>query len=270
MGWIRRWGAYVALTVVFAVACGLLSTWQWARREEAVTRIERVEANYDAAPVAIDRLLDGLDDTAPDAEWHPVELVGEYLVDEQLLVRNRPRAGRPGYEVLVPFRLEDGTVVVVDRGWLPDGATAEGPDAVPAPPSGEITVIARLRPGEPVIPGRGAPEGQLATIHLPAVAELVDAPTYTGMYGQLVREKPPAAETPAAAVRPADDEGPHLSYALQWIAFGVLAFIGLFWAIRRERRIAALPPEEREAARRPDRRSRDADEEDAILDAAER
>lgn len=270
MTWIRRWGAYVALTIVFAVACGLLSSWQWARRAEAVGEIERVEANFDAAPVAVDELLDELGDAPADAEWHPVELVGEYLVDEQLLVRNRPRAGRPGYEVLVPFRLEDGTVFVVDRGWLPDGATADGPDAVPAPPSGEVTVIARLRPGEPEIPGRGAPEGQLATIHLPSVAELVGAPTYTGMYGQLASEDPPVAEVPAAAVRPDEDEGPHLSYALQWIAFGVLAFIGLFWAIRRERRIAALPPEEREAARRPDRRSRDADEEDAILDAAGR
>lgn len=270
MDWLRRWGAYVALTIVFAVGCGLLSSWQWARRAEAVAAIERIEANFDAAPVPVEHLLEGLDAVPADAEWHPVELVGEYLVEEQLLVRNRPRGGRPGYEVLVPFRLEDGRVFVVDRGWLPDGATAEGPDAVPDPPRGEVTVVARLRPGEPEIPGRGAPEGQLATIHLPAVAELVGAPTYTGAYGQLVSEEPAVAELPAPAVRPDEDEGPHLSYALQWITFGVLAFVGLVWAIRRERRIAALPPEEREAARRPDRRSRDAEEEDAILDAAGR
>ena len=31
---------------------------------------------------------------------------------------------------------------------------------------------------------------------------------------------------PAPAVKPTADEGPHLSYALQWIAFGILAFVG--------------------------------------------
>jgi DNA-binding transcriptional regulator of glucitol operon len=36
MTWMRRWGGYVALTVVFAVVCGLLSWWQWSRRVDAV------------------------------------------------------------------------------------------------------------------------------------------------------------------------------------------------------------------------------------------
>ena len=62
------------------------------------------------------------------------------------------------------------------------------------------------------------------------------------------------------------DEGPHLSYAIQWIAFGILAFIGLIWAYRRERRISAMPIEEQAAARAPRRRSRDSDYEDAVLD----
>ena len=45
------------------------------------------------------------------------------------------------------------------------------------------------------------------------------------------------------------DEGPHLSYAIQWIVFAVLAFFGLVWAYRREKRINALPVEQRAAAR---------------------
>lgn len=270
MDWIRRWGGYVALTTVFAVACGLLSWWQWSRRAEAVEEIGRVEANYDAPPAAIGELLPELDASVEDVEWHPVELSGEYLPEHQLVVRNRPFNGHPGYEVLVPFRLDDGDIVVVDRGWVPLGATNAGPDAVPAPPRGEATVVVRLREGEPEIAGRSAPPGQLATIHLPDVAELVGEPTYTGMYGLLASEDPAPAEAPRRALHPKQDEGPHLSYALQWIAFGVLAFIGLIWAIRRERRIAALPLEEQEAARRPVHRSKDADEEDALLDAAGR
>lgn len=259
MTWLRRWGGYLALTVVFAIACGLLSWWQWARRAEAVAELDRIEANYDAEPAAIDQLLPALDSADVDAEWRPVALTGRYLWAEQLLVRNRPRNGAAGYEVLVPLLLADGTVFVVDRGWVPD-LSAHGPE-VPAPPRGDVEVVVRLKPGEPAIAGRTAPPGQLATIKLDDVADLVGAPTYTGMYGLLVSEDPTAAR-PLAAPPPARDEGPHLSYALQWIAFGVLAFIGLFWAIRRERRIAAGLD-----TRQPKpRRDADSASEDAILD----
>lgn len=264
---LRRWGGYLALVIVFAVACGLLSWWQWSRRADAVAEIQRVEANYDAAPIAVDDLLGSLDDWDVDDEWAPVELHGSYLTDEQLLVRNRPYNGASGFEVLVPFLLEDGRVFVIDRGWVPVGASVQAPDAVPAAPEGNVTVVARLRSGEPELPGRTAPQGQLATIHLPSVAALTGPQTYTGAYGLLSAEEPAPAEVrPAPALKPAADEGPHLSYALQWIAFGILAFVGLFWAIRRERRIAALPESERAAAREPKRRSTDTDYEDAVLD----
>jgi cytochrome oxidase assembly protein ShyY1 len=260
MNGLRRWGGYVALTVVFAIGCGLLSWWQWSRRAEAVNELAKIEANYDAPAAELDDLLADVESVDDAAEWRPVQLAGEYLSDEQVLVRNRPRNSAAGFEVLVPLRLSDGTVFVVDRGWVPAGSTPEAPESVPPAPSGEVTVIVRLKPGEPEIPGRGAPEGQLATIRLSDVADLVGAPTYTGMYGLLVSEDPAPPERPLAALRPVEDEGPHLSYALQWIAFGILAFVGLFWAVRRERKIAAgeMPVA---------RRERDAEIEDALLDA---
>jgi len=260
MSWMRRWGGYVALTIVFAVVCGLLSWWQWSRRVDAVGEIEKIEANYDAAPAALGDLVPDLDATVDSVEWRPVVVTGEYRIDEQLLVRNRPRNSAAGFEVLVPLQLADGTVFVVDRGWVPAGSTPQAPESVPAAPSGDVTVVVRLKPGEPEIPGRGAPEGQLATVRLPDVAALVDEPTYTGMYGLLVSEDPAAADNPLPALRPVEDEGPHLSYALQWIAFGILAFVGLVWAVRRERKIAA-------GTAPIARRERDAEVEDALLDA---
>lgn len=266
-GW-RRWGGYLALVVAFAVACGLLSWWQWSRRADAVAEIQRIEANYDAPPAELGDVLPALDAWDEDDEWQPVVLRGEYLPEAQLLVRNRPHAGASGFEVLVPLLLEDGSVFVVDRGWVPVGSSIDGPDDVPAAPTGPVTVVARLQAGEPELPGRSAPEGQLATIHLPSVADVTDAPTYTGAYGLLAAEEPSPEIRPAPAPRPDEDEGPHLSYALQWIAFGVLAFIGLIWAYRRERRIAALPASEQAAARAPRTRHADADYEDAVLDRA--
>ena len=260
MTWLRRWGGYLALVIVFAIACGLLSWWQWSRRADAVAEIAKIEANYDAAPVALEALVPTLEAEVDAAEWHPVVVTGEYLPEAELVVRNRPRDSVPGFEVLVPLRLADGTVFVVDRGWVPAGSTPAAPASVPRAPDGEVTVVVRLKPGEPEIPGRSAPEGQLATVRLPDVAELVGEPTYTGMYGLLVSEDPAADDRPLAARRPVDDEGPHLSYALQWIAFGILAFVGLVWAVRRERKIAA-------GEVIVVRKERDAEIEDALLDA---
>jgi cytochrome oxidase assembly protein ShyY1 len=268
----RRWLGYLALVVAFAIGCVFLSMWQLARREEARVAIERVETNWDADPVPVVEVLPELDAFDQADTWQPVQLSGRYLDDEQLLVRGRPYEGNPGFEVLVPFELEDGTQFIVDRGWVPVGNSQDEPDAVPAPPAGEVTIVVRVKAGEPTIPGRSAPVGQVATINLPTIAELTGAPTYTGAFGLLAAEEPAAAERPAPYPRPAADEGPHLSYAFQWVAFGVLAFIGLFWAVRREYR-ARNEDEPQEQRRAAERRAKaaakgpsDAEIEDAILD----
>ncbi|PZQ91617.1 MAG: SURF1 family protein [Leifsonia xyli] len=265
-GW-RRWSAYLALTIVFAMTCGLLSWWQWARRAESEAEALRVEQNYDAPPVAIDEVLPRLDAWRDDDEWTRVELQGEYLAADAVLVRNRVLNSRPGFHQLVPLRQTDGTVIVVDRGWLPLGNGVDSlPDAIPAPPAGEVTVVARLRGSEPNLPGRTAPAGQISSIDVPTIVSATGDDGYTGAYAVMASENPAVGEVPIAAPRPEVGEGTHLSYALQWIAFGVLAFVGLFWAWRRERRIAALPVEEQAAARAPKRRHADAEVEDAILD----
>ncbi len=268
----RRWLGYLALVVVFAVACTMLSMWQLARRDEARAAIARVENNWESAPRPIDDVLPTRDSFDADLTWTSVELVGEYLVEDELLARGRPFSGRPGFEQLVPFLLDDGSVMVVDRGWLPVGNEQDAPDSVPAAPEGRVTVVVRLKPGEPTVAGRSAPEGQIATIHLPTIAELVDRPTYTAAYGLLVSEDPPVAR-PTATPKPAADEGSHLSYAFQWLVFGIMAFVGLGWAIRQEYRIRnADDPEER--ARAEKRRAKaeakprsDAEVEDALLDS---
>jgi cytochrome oxidase assembly protein ShyY1 len=267
-----RWAGYLALVVVFAVACSLLSSWQLARRAEAEAAIAKIDANYDSPPVPLESLLPTLGSFEDSQEWSQVELHGSYLSDEQILVRTRPLGGNPGFEVLVPFRLDDGSVFVVDRGWVPVGNTQDAPDAVPAAPDGPVTVIARLKPGEPELPGRTAPAGQIATIELHDIAGRIGEPTYTGAYGLLVSESPAPAERPTALPKPARDEGPHLSYAFQWVVFALLGFIGLGWAIRQEYRVVnADDPEERDrAAERERKRARrmptDADVEDALLD----
>jgi cytochrome oxidase assembly protein ShyY1 len=270
----RRWYGYLAMAIAFALACVLLSQWQFARRDEALVEVTAIQANYDSDPVALESALPGLDDYDDSVKWTPVTVTGTYLVDEQLLVRNRPYKGTPGFEVLTPLRLADGSVFVVDRGWVAPGALQDLPDEVPAPPSGEVTVVAYLKPGEPSIAGRTAPAGQVPTIQLDEVAALLDAPTYTGAYGILASESPAPLTRPAAAPRPVADEGPHLSYAVQWIVFALFGFGGLAYALRQEYRlINADDPAERERAairraKAAKRKPTDADIEDQLLDAA--
>ena len=272
----RRWFGYLAVAVVFAIVCVLLSQWQLSRLEEKRAENALVLANYEAEPVPLSSVLDSPADWQDADTWTPVEMRGSYLGDDQVLVRNRPRNGQPGFEVLTPLRLTDGSVFVVDRGWLPTGSAQDLPDVIPAPPVGEVTVTARLKPGEPALPGRTAAKGQIATVELAQFAESLDGPVYTGAYGLLASEDPAPAETaPLPAMKPELDEGSHLSYAFQWLVFGLLGFAFLAYAVREEYRHlnADDPAEQARAAERERKRTArrsDADVEDDILDASAR
>ncbi|WP_368496111.1 SURF1 family protein [Herbiconiux sp. A18JL235] len=275
MGWRfllhRRWAGYLALTVVFAIVCVLLAMWQLARRDEAVAEINRVESNYDAVPTPLTEALPGLDSYDESQEWLTVEATGRYLTDDQLLVRNRPLGGDVGFDVLVPFELGNGDVFVVDRGWVPTGQQQNLPDAIPPAPEGTVSIVVRLKAGEPQFGSGDLENGQLASIELPVVAEQIGRPVFTAAYGLLASEDPAPAERPMAMPKPQPDEGAHLSYTFQWFCFGLLGFVGLGYIIRQEyRRANEDDPEEQERAAERERKRRakrtDAQIEDEILD----
>jgi cytochrome oxidase assembly protein ShyY1 len=272
----RRWFGYLGLAIVFAAVCVGLSKWQVDRTNEAAAANNLVDRNYDSAPREVTEVLPSLTSFSASQQWVKVTLSGRYLLGEQVLVRNRPLNGQPGFEVLDPLLLGDGTVFVVDRGYLPIGNRQDAPDSIPEPRSGPVTVIVHLQAGEPNLAGRSGVKGQLATIHLPDVAKLVDKPTYTGAYGLMVSETPAAATRPTVLPKPTLDEGLHISYAIQWVLFGIMAFFGLGYAIRQEYRIRnADDPDEQERAderaRRKAERPRSDDEvEDEILEGSRR
>ena len=266
-----RWLGYLALVIVFAVACCALGTWQLNRRAEALAEVARIDANYDAGAIPVAEALPETDAFDADQRWQVVALSGEYLADEEVVVRNRPFGGSSGFEVVTPFRLDDGTVFMVDRGWIAQDSDGR-PSEYTAPSSGHIEVEARLKAGEERIAGRTSTGDELATIDLQELADRVGEPSYTGAYGLLVQAGDDAGDPPLAAARPVRDEGPHLSYALQWFVFALLGFIGLGWAANQERRAlveASASPEAPKAPReprKPPRERGDADIEDEILD----
>lgn len=232
-----RWFGWFILVCILTTIFVSLGNWQLDRRNSVVAEIQKVENNYNASPVPLSSVPTIFESLPAEKKWTPVTLRGEYLTEKTTLVRNRPLNGTPGYEVLVPFKTEDGTIIVVDRGWLPIGNNTAGqPDTVPAPPSGTATVVVRAKEGEPSVP-REAPAGQIASIELPKLAEQLSLPIETGAYGIVVSESPAVSNMPTALPKPETSEGTHLSYAAQWFAFGVLAFIALFYAARQQVRI---------------------------------
>jgi cytochrome oxidase assembly protein ShyY1 len=250
--WLRA--AFVVVGV--SIACLFLGRWQWGRHEGKLAMAQQVDRAYGAAPVSLAELLPAPAQPLPtDEEWRPVRVRGTYLGDETIVIRNRPNEnGEFGYEVVVPFRVDGGPVLLVDRGWIPNGASGARPDRVPAAPSGEVTVVARLRPTEAPTT-RAAPAGQAERIDVPRLTAAVGAPAVTGAYAVLAQEEPPPATAPTPIPRPDEDLGPHLAYALQWWLGAVAVYVLLVVYARKEAQRRLSPtqaPPEREPARAQD------------------
>ena len=287
-----RWTAYAAVAIVFAIACAFLSNWQFSRDAERSEQLALVEANYDATPVGLDELLPAGSTLAPADQWQPVRVEGRYLADQQVLVRNRAHGGTAAFEVLVPFELESGRVLLINRGWVPPGEQQRAPDAVPAAPEGTIGVVARVRPGEQLpSSGRSADDGQVPSINLPLIADVlgraVGDDLEQSLYAIMESEDPAPAVLPNRLDSPSEDPGPHLSYAIQWILFAIMGFVFIGYIIRTELKYRKEDREEapersasgsdaasddvpRSLRRAPRPRDRDMNDEDAILDRVSR
>ncbi len=274
-----RWVGYASMLLIFSIACVLLGNWQFDRRAEARAEIDRLDANYGSPATPLADELPELDSFTEDTQkWRTVSVTGEYVGDP-FLARNRPGPEGVGSDLLHALETTDGRIFFVDRGWLPvDGGAVDRGDVgvadLPAPPSGTVQVEARLRASEPSIAGRTSDGITVASIELPELARLSDTEgeTYTGAYGMLVTESP-ATEHGVLPAEPERDEGPHLSYALQWYVFILIAAIGVAIAARSEYRTrnaesqVVQDQDRRAEARRTRRGPTDSDIEDALLDA---
>ncbi|HHW51126.1 MAG TPA: SURF1 family protein [Pseudoclavibacter sp.] len=282
----REWLGYLAFLIVFGLVCLALSNWQFARRDEAAHRNAVIAANWDAPAQPLADVLagDAMDETQ---RYQSVTITGSYRASDQLLVRNRVYNGQTGYEQLVPL-VDDSTgrILIIDRGWIASSSQGDVPETLPSIPTGTVTVVARLNMSEQSL-GRDSPTGQVASISVTDIVTTLglDASSvYASAYGLLASESPGTADTPSPAQKPSFDEGMHLSYAFQWIAFALLGVIGFVYALRTTRRhqredaadVEAQESDARDGASYGRRRSlpaprrthdSDAAYEDAVLDA---
>ncbi|MGB3485980.1 MAG: SURF1 family protein [Mycobacterium sp.] len=251
---MRRWAfvfkpQWLALAVVvgaFAYLCfTVLAPWQLGKNTQTSRSNAQINTALNAAPVPIEDLLPQQDSSAPDEQWREVTATGRYLPDKQVLARLRVVDGEPAFEVLVPFAVDDGPVVLVDRGYVRPEQGSRPPEMDPLP-AGSVTITARLRDSERAPAGREPfmQDGhrQVYAIDTTQLAALTGTPL-AGSYLQLIDDQPGVL---GVIPIPFLDAGPFLSYGIQWIAFGIITPIGLGYFVyaevkarRRDQEVAA-------------------------------
>lgn len=243
------WAASTLAVLLFATACyTLLAPWQFRRHHERSATNAAVQASFTAGPVPLETL-------GPGSEWRLASVHGSYLPDGETVARLRTVQGEPAFEVLTPFRLTDGSVMLVDRGFLrPNDAIQVGD--YPASPAGEVSLVARVRVDETDPQHRDAFSDKTNGGRRQVYA--VDSRTVARATGLQIRPGYLQLQAGSPGVLgplplPELDAGPFLSYALQWLAFGTMALLALAYFTWREIKPGGVLAEE--APDRPRRRS---------------
>jgi cytochrome oxidase assembly protein ShyY1 len=230
-----KWIAFHLLVIAVIITMINLGFWQLRRLDQKRDFNATIEQRYDAPPVPLDDLLTpGVDPSS--VEWRPVTAEGTYLPEERILVVNRSQGGRAGQNVVVPMRLADGRILLVNRGFVPYQVSD-----IPDVPATDVEIVGRLRVSQQRGLGqlRDPDTGDLTEAQRVDIDRL--APQLPGdvlpMYVDLQESRPPEQPgLPDPVARPVLGEGNHLSYAIQWYIFSIAVAAGWFLAVRRSAR----------------------------------
>lgn len=109
------------------VSCMLwLANWQLDRAALKKQMQLAAEQAVQGSAVPLQSIADPI---SAAASYRRVIVEGDYLAETQFLWDNRTHKGRAGYEVISPIRLENNSVVLINRGWIALGRTrAQLPD----------------------------------------------------------------------------------------------------------------------------------------------
>ena len=221
------------MLVLTLAACALfvaLGRWQWQRGEYRAAQwrsFERDEGTRDADAATLGAL----------PRYTRVRLHGAFDGAHQFLLDNISEGGRAGYYVVTPLRLQSGTAVLVNRGWVPGSGYREQLPDVTLPAGDAVQThtgrtgmlpVAGLASGR-VAPPASGPWPRLASF--PLESELAAVLPYPVAPGVLLLDADAgagAAATPGLLRNwrpPGLAPERHYSYAVQWWAFAALAVV---------------------------------------------
>jgi cytochrome oxidase assembly protein ShyY1 len=245
------WIALVIVVIIFAGACfRILSPWQFGRNAERSAQNGEISTAVDDDAVPLRQLLPvGVEPSASN-DWREVTLSGNYLPGGETVARLRQVNDQAAYEILTPFRTDGGRIMLVDRGWVsPNNGQVP---SYAAAPTRHVTLTARMHPEEsnphrPPLTEQGHRE--VYSVNTTVVSNITGLHVDPG-YFTLVDNQPGVLNV---LPLPQVDSGPFLSYAFQWIIFGLMALFGLgFFTWREIQPGGTLTPEGR-AKRRAER-----------------
>jgi surfeit locus 1 family protein len=249
----------VAAVLLF---CAFLSlgTWQVQRRTWKLDLIARVEQRAHAPAVPPPPPWAWSQVTAANSEYRHVQATGVFLNDSETLVQALTDLGA-GFWVLTPLRLGDGTVVLVNRGFVPpEQRQRAAHGAAEATTAATVTGLLRitepkgwfLRRNDPkrnlwysrdvraiaAVRGLGlarvAPyfiDQEASAADVAGAADAVGAGGGGGVTGG-------ANSAPVGGLTVIAFRNTHLTYAITWYALALLVVVGAWIVIREERRRA--------------------------------
>ncbi len=208
-----RWLVLHVVAVAAVVVMVALGFWQLRRLDERRDRNDLVEARMAEPAAPVGDLVDPGDD-ADDVRFRAVTATGRFT-DARVSVRTTLDGAAGGF-LYQGLDLDGGESVWVLRGFGAVDAEGAVVDA-PAPP-GDVTVEGIAVPVDR-LPRTSRRQLEIEGDRLPVVVQAADADD-------------PLAPVPT----PELDEGPHLSYAVQWFLFAGVTVVGYPFLLRRRLR----------------------------------
>lgn len=225
-----KWIAFHLLVFLSIALMIWLAFWQLRRLDARQAFNDTVTERIDQPPVPLEELLTSVRTDPGSVEWRQVTVTGEYLPD-QIVWFNRSQDGLAGKNVLTAL-VDGNTTVVVNRGFV-----LLDDDVLP-PPTGEIEVLGRIRvpPGRQLGELTDSSDGPLTEVRRVDLQRLDEQlpgellPVYLDLIGSIPNI---TASDPVPVPPPTSDNGPHLSYAVQWFIFAAAVLLGWVLAVRR-------------------------------------
>lgn len=219
----------VVATAIAVGVFGYLALWQLGRADERTAQRNQVLER--SAEPARDYEVSGA--VLAQDRYRRFSLQGRFVNDHQLLLDNVVRDGQAGYEVITPFTLTSGEVVLVNRGWLSAGRDRQQlPDVAVEETSQQLLASLDKPRSAPVVGVEPIENGmrwnyldvevyrQVSGFNVPAYLFLQSADTGPGYD----RNWPEVA----------DKRGMHIGYAIHWAAFALIA-LGTFLGVNIKR-----------------------------------
>jgi cytochrome oxidase assembly protein ShyY1 len=212
----RQVGVVIVALIVAAV-CVRLGFWQM-HRLQGREQINAMLAERGAQPA---RDIEGADPAS--LPYAHVTATGNYDPAHEVILSGRTFNETPGNHVLTPLVLGDGTAVLVDRGWVPLDVATPPVTGLAAAPSGTVRVEGLALSPDAISEPAASPAPSITTRIDLGISGLPYR--LLPVYVLLASQQPPQA-SPTAVSPPGFDNGPHLSYMLQWFTFATIAIVG--------------------------------------------